>query len=90
MTRPTKHPKTRTYLVRMAIPSTFGTSAKPLYGVGWELGENLGTEDATEARRFAPEVLARLREKLERAAQVIFGPINEPTRREIAALAGSW
>jgi hypothetical protein len=90
MTRPTKHPKTGTYLVRVAIPANLRDIAKQLFGVSREFRENLRTKDATIARQRAPEAVARLRGKIERAARVASEVLPEPTTREIAALAGAW
>ena len=45
MIRPTKHPKSGTYVLRLAIPADLGETCKRLYGVRAELRENLGTKD---------------------------------------------
>ena len=90
MTRPTRHPKTGTYLVRMVIPAHLRHTAMRLYGVSRELRENLHTKDATIARQRAPEAVARLRGNIERAARVASAALPEPTLREIAALVGEW
>ena len=90
MTRPTKHPKTGTYLLRVAIPAHLRETTTRLYGVRQELRENLGTKDAEAARQRAPEALARLREKLNRAERVVSAEPVQPSLRDIAALAGTW
>lgn len=90
MTRPTRHPKTGPYVVRLAIPAELRDAAKTLFGVQRELRENLRTKDAREARRLAPDALARLRAKVEQARRVAAEEPQEPTGREIAALAGLW
>lgn len=89
-TRPTRHPKSGTYLVRMVIPGHLRDTAMRLYGVSRELRENLHTKDATIARQRAPEAVARLRGKIERAARVASEVLSEPLTREVAALVGDW
>lgn len=90
MTRPTRHPKTGTYVVRLAIPAELREAAKTLFGVQRELRENLRTKDAREARRLGPDALARLRAKIEQARRIAVEEPQEPIAREIAALAGLW
>lgn len=88
MTRPTKHPETGTYRVRLAIPKPLGDTAKRLYGRRAELIENLHTKDPKEARRLSPAALARLQQMLsdiQRAAKVESTP---PSERDIQGLAG--
>ncbi len=90
MTRPTKHPRTGTYLVRLAIPQELRETTKRMFGVQAEFQENLKTKDPTEAKHRAPEALARLRSKLDRARAIVAEAPAAPTRKEIAALAGEW
>jgi hypothetical protein len=90
MTRPTKHPRTGIYLVRLVVPASLRETSKRLFGVRAELQENLKTKDPTEAKLRAPEAIARLRSKLERARAAAAEAPERPTRREIAALAGEW
>ena len=91
MTRPTKHPKTGTYLLRLAVPVHLRDITRGLYGVQRELRENLRTKDAAVARQRAPEALTRLHEKLQRAEQAAAkGRPVEPSAREVAALTGEW
>jgi hypothetical protein len=90
MTRPTKHPRTGTYLIRIAIPADLRDTTKRLYGVQRELRENLKTKDAAIARQRAPDALARLRAMLAQATRVASEAPSEPTAREVAALAGDW
>ncbi len=90
MTRPTKHPKTGTYLIRLTIPVELRETAKRVAGVQRELRENLRTKDATEARQRAPEALARLRAVLDRVGRVHSAEPPEPQAKDIAALAGVW
>jgi hypothetical protein len=90
MTRPTKHPKTGTFIVRLAIPPDVRDTAKRLFGVQAELRENLGTKDPSEARRLAPAAVARLRAKLDQARRTMVEAPAPPTAREVAALAGEF
>ncbi len=69
---------------------TCGRSPTRLYGVRQELRENLGTKDAEAARQRAPEALARLREKLNRAERAASEKPVQPSLRDVAALAGTW
>jgi integrase len=90
MTRPTKHPRTGTYLVRLAIPQELRETTKRMFGVQAEFQENLRTKDPMEAKRRAPDALARLRSRLEQARNVTVELPSPPGPREIAALAGEW
>ena len=90
MTRPTKHPRTGTYLVRLAIPRELSETTKRIFGVRAEFQESLKTKDPTEAKRRAPEAVARLRSKLEQARNQAANLPQPPLPREIAALAGEW
>ena len=90
MTRPTKHPKTGTFLVRLAIPTDLRETTKRLFGLQAELRENLKTKDSAEARRRAPAAVARLRAKLDRARATASEAPSSPTSREVAALAGQF
>ena len=51
MTRPSQHPKTGIYRVRVAIPAPLRDLAKQQLGVSRELVENLRTKDPAEARK---------------------------------------
>jgi integrase len=90
MTRPTKHPRTGTYLVRLAIPPELRETTKSMFRVQAEFQENLRTKDPAEAKRRAPEALERLRSKLEQARNLAANLPQRPLPREIAALAGEW
>lgn len=81
MARPTKHPKSGTYMVRLAIPAALGETCKRLFGVRAEFRENLGTKDSRQAT-------ARLSAKLEKARAALGGGPALVTDRDIAALAG--
>ena len=90
MTRPTKHPRTGTYLVRLVIPSDLRETTKRLFGVQAEFQENLRTKDPSEAKRRAPDAIARLHAKLQQARAIADRSPVRPTARDIAALAGEW
>ena len=53
-TRPTKHPRTDIYRVRIRIPAPFRILAKERFGQGAEFIESLGTKDAALAKERAP------------------------------------
>src|SRR4051812_20922756 len=90
MTRQTKHPRTGTYLVRLVIPSDLRETTKRLFGVQAEFQENLRTKDPSEAKRRAPDAIARLHAKLEQARAIGDKSPARPSARDIAALAGDW
>lgn len=87
MIRPTKHPKSGTYVIRMAIPEALQDSAKALFGVRAEFRENLHTKDAAEARLRAPAAEALLRQRLARLRAV---PLTPSAAAEIAAKWAAW
>ena len=60
MASPTKHPKTGTYRVRIAIPAHLRETTARLYGRRAEFIESLGTKDAREARGLADAASGRL------------------------------
>jgi integrase len=88
MTRPTKHPKTGTFLVRLAIPADLRETTKRLFGVQAELRANLGTKDPAEAKRLAPAAVDKLHAMLDRARCTVMDAPEYPSSRQIAALAG--
>ncbi len=88
MTRPTKHPKSGTYRIRLMIPPMLRDAAHRLHGVRTELVESLGTKDAREAVRSAPAALVRLQDKLAAIRAAAEGRAPVPTDRDIAGLAG--
>jgi hypothetical protein len=69
MTRPPKHPKTGTYILRLAIPVRRGEACKQFHGVSRELRGNLGTKDTREARKRAADALVKLQGMLQQAAR---------------------
>ena len=90
MTRPTKHPRTNNYRVRIRIPAPFRILAKERFGQGAEFIESLGTKDAALAKERAPAALARLRARLASVEAAHRG--EEPTlsERQVKELAGEW
>ena len=73
MMRPTKHPRSGTYRLRLAIPAHLRETTERLYGRRAELIENLETKDWREAKQRAPEADARLRAKLASAEAALRG-----------------
>jgi Domain of unknown function (DUF6538) len=90
MMRPTKHPRSGTYRLRLAIPRHLRDSTQRLYGCRAELIENLHTEDPREAKRRAPEADARLHARLAAVEAALRGEKAFLTDRQVAALAGIW
>ena len=90
MTRPTRHPKTGTYIVRMVVPGDLRETTKRLYGVQAELRENLKTKDAGKAKLLAPAAVERLQSKLERARAEYAGVHVQLSDRDIGILCGRW
>jgi len=90
MIRPTKHPKTGIYRVRLAIPAHLRRTAKELFGRSAEFIENLGTKDCAEAKVRAAEASARLSARLA-AVRAVHGETDAKlTERQVQALAGIW
>ncbi len=90
MIRPTKHPRSGTYRLRLAIPVSLRDTTQRLYGRRAELIENLRTKDPRAARQLAPAAEARLRAKLTAAETAQRGERASLTDRQVAALAGVW
>ena len=88
MAAPTKHPKTGTYRVRVAIPAHLRETTGRLYGRRAELIESLGTKDPRQARALAPSASARLRAQLEAAERDLEGKPADLTEHDVQALAG--
>ncbi len=84
MCRPTKHPKTGVYRIRMRVPKDL----IPVIGKR-ERVDTLGTKDPDEARKLAPEVCARIAAEFT-AARAAAGPARRLTHREVMALCGEW
>jgi integrase len=90
MMRPTKHPRSGTYRLRLAIPAHLRDTTQRLYGCRAELIESLRTKDPREAKKRAPEADARLRAKLAAADAALRGETASLTDRQVASLAGVW
>lgn len=88
MTAPTKHPKTGTYRLRMAVPPDLWETTGRLYGQRRELLANLGTKDAREAKERTGAALARLHARLEAARATRRGDAASLSERAVVALAG--
>jgi hypothetical protein len=88
MSRPTRHPKSGTYRVRLMIPPHLAATAHQMLGVRTELVENLKTKDMREAVRLGPAALARLHVRLDAITLAHAGGGKVPTDRDMAALAG--
>lgn len=88
MTTPTKHPKTGTYRLRVAVPADLRDTTGRLYGQRRELQENLGTKDAREAKSRAGAALARLHARLQAARATRSADTASLSERDVAALAG--
>ena len=86
MARPTKHPKSGTYRVRLMVPRDLRPTALRLFGAATELVENLKTKDAKEAARRGPDALVRLNARLAAIVQAQAGGGRALTDRDIAHL----
>ena len=85
MTRPYAHPKTGVYWLRKVVPEWLrGALGKR------ELVQTLGTKDPGEARARAPAVIAEFQAIMDRARRKLEGGPDQPSARQIAALAGEW
>ncbi len=73
MTRPTPHPKTGVFRVRVAIPAPLRETALRLYGRRSEFIESLKTKDRADAKRLAPAAVARLQEMIDAARNAAAG-----------------
>ena len=90
MAAPTKHPRTGTYRVRLAIPAYLQDTAHRLYGRRAELIEGLGTKEAITARLLAPAAVGRLQAKLEVVRRDYGGEVVAISERDIQAMAGEF
>jgi len=90
MIRPTKHPKTGVYRVRLGIPARLRPTAKELFGRSAEFIQNLGTKDPVEAKERSPEALASLRALLASVEATYRDQNVTLTERQVRALAGAW
>jgi hypothetical protein len=90
MVRPTKHPKTGIYRIRMAVPEALRPAAKELFGSGRELIENLRTKDPREARAAAASAVAKLEQKFAAIRAAHDGRPPELPEQAVQALAGKY
>lgn len=90
MVRPTKHPKTGVYRIRMGVPEALRPAAKELFGSGRELIENLRTKDPREARAAAGSAVAKLEQKLAAIRAACEGRPPELPEQAVQALAGRY
>ena len=90
MASPKPHPKTGTDRVRLAVPKHLREATGLLYGQRAELIANLGTKDASEARRRASAATAELRSRLEAAERLAAGEAVSLSERDVEALAGRF
>ena len=88
MAAPTKHPRTGTYRVRLAVASHLQDTARRLYGRRAELIEGLGTKEALTARLLAPAAVGRLQAMLEVVRRDYGGEAVPISERDIQAMAG--
>lgn len=90
MIRPTKHPKSGVYRLRLAIPLHLRDTTARLCDKRTELIESLRTKDPAEAKRRAPEAERRLRNLLDAASAHHSGATAVLTDRQVATLAGTY
>lgn len=90
MARPTKHPRTGIYHVRLAVPEPLRATAKALLGAGRELVENLRTKDPKVAKEAAAAAVARLQAKLAAVRDAHAGLPPKVPEQAIHALAGAF
>lgn len=91
MTRPTKHPRTGMYQVRVWVPEAL----RPHMGRR-EFTRSLGTKDPAEAKRLAPALVAVFTARIEEArrrlaaGEPIQPPGRVPSEADIRAAIRSW
>lgn len=90
MTTPTKHPKTGTYRLRLAVPADLRETTARLYGQRGELLENLHTKEPAEAKARCGAALARLQARLQAARATKQGEGAQLSDRDVAGLAGEF
>lgn len=84
MTRPTKHPQSGVYRIRMRVPPDL----REVMGKS-ERSESLRTKDPKEAAEKALAAAAKIKAEFT-AARAASGPPRRMTHREILAQAGAW
>ena len=90
MTRPTKHPKSGVYRIRVAVPAHLRDIVQRDHGVRSEFIETLGTKDPRQAKHLAGAVLQRFQGWLRAAEAEHQGETVHLSDREIATLCGEW
>ena len=90
MTRPTKHPRSGVFRIRVAIPMHLRAITERRYGKRTEFIETLETKDGAEAKRLTPPVLAKVQSWLAAAQAEFDGRPLSLTDRQIAALGGHY
>lgn len=90
MARPTKHPRTGIYRVRVAIPAKLRDTTARLFAASHELTENLGTRDPAEAMAAGPAALVRLKAMLKAAQATLDSGTANLSDRDVHALAGEF
>lgn len=90
MVRPTKHPRTGVYRVRMTVPEQLRATTKRLFGVSREFIHSLHTKDAQEAKRRAPAVIESFAARLKAAEAERSGRQAHLNDREVGTLCGRW
>lgn len=83
MTRPTKHPTTGVYRIRMVVPKDI----RAIIGKRERI-ISLRTKDPAEAMRRAPAALEQIAREFT-AARAALGPEQRMTQREVVALCGA-
>lgn len=83
MTRPTKHPTTDVYRIRMVVPK----DVRAIIGKRERI-ISLRTKDPAEAMKRAPAALAKIAREFT-AARAALGPERRMTHREVVALCGA-
>ena len=90
MTRPTKHPKSGVYRIRVAVPGHLRDIVQRDHERRAELVETLGTKDPSEAKRRATATVAKFEGWL-RAAQAEHDDSSvHLSDREVSAWCGQW
>ncbi len=90
MTRPTKHPKSGVYRVRVAIPAALRDITERRYGKRVEFIESLSTKDPAAAKRLALPVVEKFQGWLAAAQAEHEDRPQTLTDREVSALCGRW
>ena len=90
MIRPSRHPRTGIYRLRLAIPRALMATAVAMFGCRHELIENLGVKDPRDAKRLAGPAISRLLAKLEAVRAAAAGDAPSLTERDAQFFAGEF